>query len=269
MTEELPDFDADTTLTPLGGNRFGTTLLERWNIAAGPNGGYLAALVARGMTDVIDEAERALRSITVHYLSRPAFDDVEIEVTTLRTGRSLSTMRAEMTQNGKTIATALAAFSKPWPTKDEWQLPLSPHAHDEGIDHDSLGLSMRPPVARNWDGVPIVDAPFFSGEGSPRVAQWIRATKPRPLDALELVAICDAVPPAGFPAMKERSAMPTVDLTVHIRAALPLTPAPTDPRVYAECVTHHIADGFADEDCHVWSADGRLLAQSRQLAITQ
>ena len=142
---------------------------------------------------------------------------------------------------------------------------MSPHAHDETVDLDGP----RPPVHRNWSGTPIVDAPFFSGEGSSRVGQWIRAAKPRSLDAIELVAISDAIPPAGFPRMTERAAMPTVDLTVHIRASLPLDPAPEDDRVYAEVNTHHVADGFADEDCHIWSADGRLLAQSRQLAITR
>jgi acyl-CoA thioesterase len=63
--------------------------------------------------------------------------------------------------------------------------------------------------------------------------------------------------------------MPTVDLTIHIRATFPLDDPPDDDLVYAECTTSHIADGFAEEDCDIWSADGRLLAHSRQLAITR
>ncbi len=266
MTDELPDFDADTAVTPLGDNRFGTTLLDTWNIVAGPNGGYLAALIARSMTDTVDDASRGLRSLTVHYLARPEFDDVEIAVDVVRSGRSSSTLQATMTQGDRLICSSIAAFSVPWESAvEDWSLPISSHAQDETF----LGEGVRPPVHRNWAGVPIVDAPFFSGEGSPRVAQWIRAVKPRPLDAIELVAISDAIPPAGFPKMTERTAMPTVDLTVHIRASLPLDPAPEDDRVYAECNTHHVADGFADDDCHIWSANGQLLAQSRQLAITR
>jgi hypothetical protein len=72
-----PDFDADTAVTALGAGRYGATLLERWNIAAGPNGGYLAAIIARAMTDTVDEPGRGLRSLTVHYLARPEFDEVE------------------------------------------------------------------------------------------------------------------------------------------------------------------------------------------------
>jgi acyl-CoA thioesterase len=260
-----PDFDADTAVTTLDDHRYGTKLLGTWNIVAGPNGGYLAALMARAMTNSVNEPERGLRSITVHYLARPEFDDVEIDVNIVRAGRSLSTVQSTMRQGDRIILSSIAAFSKPWTSAETWSMPISAHATDAGVDMDGH----RPAVAQNWAGVPIVDAPFFSGEGSPRVAQWIRAIKPRPLDAIELVAISDAVPPAGFPAMTTPAAMPTVDLTVHIRATLPLENPPQDDRVYAECNTHHVADGFADDDCHIWSADGRLLAQSRQLAITR
>ena len=265
MSETIPDFDADTTVVPLGDHRYGTTLLDRWNIAAGPNGGYLAALAARAMTHSVDDPERGLRSLTVHFLARPEFTDAEIAVAVLRVGRSLSTVQATMTQGDRIICSSIAAFSVPWESHETWSLPRSVHADDEGVDFDGP----RPPVQQNWAGRPIVDAPFFSGEGTARVGQWIRAVTPRPLDAIELVAIADALPPAGFPRTTRPSAMPTVDLTVHIRASLPLVDPPADDRVYAECNTHHVAEGFADEDCHIWSSDGRLLAQSRQLAITR
>ncbi|MEQ8842479.1 MAG: thioesterase family protein [Acidimicrobiales bacterium] len=264
--EPAPDFDADTSVTQMGVHRYGTALLERWNVVAGPNGGYLAALLARAMTNSIDEPARSLRTLTVHFLSRPDFDEVEIAVDIIRAGRSLSTVQATMRQGDRLVCSSIAAFSVPWESNETWSLPMSVHAHDESrLDLDGP----PPPVHGNWSGQPIVDAPFFSGEGSSRVGQWIRARRPRTLDAIELVAICDAIPPASFPRMTTPAAMPSVDLTVHIRTSLPLVDPPADERVYAECNTHHVADGFADEDCHIWSADGRLLAQSRQLAITR
>lgn len=265
-TTHAPDFDADTAVTPLGNGRYGSTLLDTWNIVAGPNGGYLAAIIGRAMTETVADPDRGLRSITVHFLARPEFDDVELDVEILRAGRSLSSVQAVMRQGDRVICSSIAAFSVPWTTTESWQLPISGHATDEGIEMDSR---VAPPHAQNWRGRPIIDAPFFSGEGSPRVAQWIRSTKARPLDALELVAISDAIPPAGFPKMTTPAAMPTVDLTVHIRASLPVASVGETDLVYAECETRHVADGFADEDSHIWAADGTLLAQSRQLAITR
>jgi hypothetical protein len=61
---------------------------------------------------------------------------------------------------------------------------------------------------------------------------------------------------------------PTIDLTVHFRAALPRTPDP-DPEelCLARMRGRLIHEGFFEEDGHIWAADGTLLAQSRQLAI--
>ena len=55
---DLPDFDADTAVTPLGEDRYGVTLLDRWNIVDGPNGGYLAAIMTRAMSETVAEPDR-------------------------------------------------------------------------------------------------------------------------------------------------------------------------------------------------------------------
>ena len=60
--------------------------------------------------------------------------------------------------------------------------------------------------------------------------------------------------------------MPTVDLTIHFRSKLPLPDAHPDDYVLATFRTGVAAEGFLEEDGEVWSKDGVLLAQSRQLA---
>ncbi|MEZ5168714.1 MAG: DUF368 domain-containing protein [Acidimicrobiales bacterium] len=55
---DTPDFDVDTAVTPLGDGRYSAHLLDRWNIVAGPNGGYLAAILARAMTETVDDPSR-------------------------------------------------------------------------------------------------------------------------------------------------------------------------------------------------------------------
>ena len=57
--------------------------------------------------------------------------------------------------------------------------------------------------------------------------------------------------------------MPTLDLTVHLRAPLP---RPSD-WVLGSFWTRRVRDGFFEEDGELFSRDGELLAQSRQLAI--
>ena len=63
--------------------------------------------------------------------------------------------------------------------------------------------------------------------------------------------------------MTELAPAPTVDLTVHFRAPEVVAAEP----VLAAFRSRFAHGGFFEEDGEVWSADGVLLAQSRQLAL--
>ncbi len=258
-------FDRDTAVLGMGGGVYSTELLEGWNIVDGPNGGYVAAIIARAIGCEIADPTRTLRSLTVHFLARPRFETATIDVTIERTGRSVSSASATMRQGDRLLCTALAAFSVPLESPHSWAMGLPAEANRAGND-DRPEL---PPAADNWMTDLQYDAPFFSGRGTARVAGWIRTLDPRPLDTIALVAISDALPPAPFPRVDAPMMVPTIDLTVHIRADLPHPTMTADDSVFAEFVTNHLAGGFNDEDGFVWAPDGTLLAQSRQLAIAR
>ena len=75
-----------------------------------------------------------------------------------------------------------------------------------------------------------------------------------------LVAV-DAFPPTVFNANLPVAWTPTIELTAHVRAR----PEPG----WLRCVftTRFITGGFLEEDGEIWDASGRLVAQSRQLAL--
>ena len=77
------------------------------------------------------------------------------------------------------------------------------------------------------------------------------------------MALTDSWPPAVFTTSTAPLAVPTLDLTVHLRAALP---RPGD-WVLGRFRTRVARAGFLEEDGELWSRDGELLAQSRQLAL--
>jgi len=261
----LTRFDSDTAVRSHGDGAYSTDLLESWNIVAGPNGGYVAAIIARAMQCEVADPSRTLRSLTVHFLARPQFSAATINVVVERAGRSVSSVSATMRQGDKLLCTALAAFSVPLLSAHGWAMGLPEEARLPGNDI----RSELPPAARNWITELQYDAPFFSGNGTARVAGWIRTLDPRPLDAIALVAISDALPPSPFPKVNAPMMVPTIDLTVHIRADLPRSTMTPDDSVFAEFVTNHVADGFNDEDGFIWAPDGTLVAQSRQLAIAR
>jgi acyl-CoA thioesterase len=61
--------------------------------------------------------------------------------------------------------------------------------------------------------------------------------------------------------------IPTIDLTVHFRASLPSPGARPDEFCLAVFQSQRAHQGFLEESGEIWSRDGVLLAQSRQLAV--
>ncbi len=262
----LPGFDADTAIEYLGGGRFAATMSERWWVGKGPNGGYVAAVILRAI-QASAAPERAPRSLTVHYQRAPLAGPVEVSVEVVREGGRVTFLSARMTQEGKVQATAQAVLSENWSEKEGFAEARMPDAGEPGelhtIDPSADG---RPNMLQNYRLRPALGEPAFSG-GAPHTGAWIRTREPHPLDAPLAAAFLDTWFPAPFVRLERPAGAPTIDYTVHFRSPLPPPGAgPEDPYLIAfrSSTARH---GFFEEDGELWSADGTLLAQSRQLAL--
>jgi len=92
------------------------------------------------------------------------------------------------------------------------------------------------------------------------VQAWFRFHDGREPDPLVLLLAVDALPPTTFE-LGRMGWAPTLELTAHVRAR----PAPGWLRLRHE--SRNMAGGMFEEDCEVWDSTGRLVAQSRQLAL--
>ncbi len=119
--------------------------------------------------------------------------------------------------------------------------------------HGGATISFDP--ATTFDVTP--DGPVVTGGGEFRA--WFAGEDGDALDTVGLLFAADALPPATA-GIFFTGWVPTLDLTVYIRA-LPV-PGPIRLRMRAQL----IQDGFADEVCEGWDAEGRLVLQSTQLA---
>ncbi len=262
--------------TPVGQTMvFGAEVSPDWRAGRGPHGGYLAAMLLRALIEAVADADRAPRSLTIHYARAPEPGPVEIATTLERQGRSLSTLSARMHQHGELIALVLAAFSVPWggPEISDVEMPSvePPDPSREGvrlIEHGGPQFAHHLVLQPRMEGLPFADA-----EQAMEIRGWLGLAEPRPIDALSLAFFSDALIPAPFMRLGEPAAVPTIDLTVHFRAHTPRPPIPNgsqpDPNelCLARTRTELIHDGFFVEDGAIWATDGTLLAQSRQLAI--
>lgn len=253
---------------------FGAEVAPDWRAGRGPHGGYLAAMLLRALVEAVGDANRAPRSLTIHYARAPEPGPVRISTVLEREGRSLSTLSARMHQGEELVALALAAFSVPWggPEIDDVRMQdvEPPDPSREGVKLIEHG---GPEFARHIVLQPRIEGRPFAGAGQPmEIRGWLGLAEPRPIDALSLAFFSDALIPAPFMHLSEPAAVPTIDLTVHFRERMPRPAAGgTEPDPLELCLamtrTELIHDGFFVEDGTIWASDGTLLAQSRQLAI--
>jgi acyl-CoA thioesterase len=253
-------FAADTALETLDAGVFRAVVPEHWFIVTGPNGGWIAAVITRAMTEATG---RSPRSLTVHFLDAPVAGPVEIRATVERAGGSTSFVTLRMEQDGRPMALGLgicADWREGLPEWNDIRMPEVPRPDDAfKIDGDRTAV---PGFWANYDGRGVSGVPR-QGDAVPAVG-WIRTATPHPLDAPLVAALTDAWLPAAFVRWPEPVIVPTLDLTIHWRA-----PLPVEGWALLVMRTTNAAGGVWEEDGEVWAEDGTLLAQSRQLAIVR
>jgi len=256
-------FDADTAVVAVDGH-FAATLDPRWN-GFGPNGGYLAAVLLRAMAMAVDDPLQLPRSLTVHYQRAAAPGLARIDVEVAKRGRNVTSVEARLRQDGRATVSAMGAFitAGSGPAFSELPMPvLTPPEEMAPYAFDSVRM---PPFAACWEGRPVLGKPFSGGDEA-MVAGWCRLAEPRPPDALSIVAMTDAIIPSITPRLSGPThLMPTIDLTVHLPNPLPELPPEAQFAVMFR--TGIAAGGVCVEDGWVWTRDGLLVAQSRQLAL--
>ncbi|MEJ7875819.1 MAG: thioesterase family protein [Solirubrobacterales bacterium] len=260
----MSSFDADTALTPVADGEWEGSIADGWATPRGPLGGYVMALVLRAFEEAVADAGRTARSATMHFLRPPSVGAVKVRATVERSGRSLTTVSGRLLQEGKLIGIALAAYSAPWESPFLPDEPMPSVDPPEGRDPiDSAGRNLAPDFTQRLTMQRRFGELPFTGAVEGEVGGWIGLVEERPIDALALAVVADAWFPAPWPRLTELAPAPTIDLTVHFRAPLPLD----DTLLLGRFRNRVVRDGFFDEDGELWTPDGTLVAQSRQLAL--
>lgn len=255
-------------LEPDGAGRYRLDIVDNYWIIGGPNGGYLAAILAHAGDVELAEPERHLRSLTTHYLRPPTVGPAEVTVTVEQRGRSVAWLRMQLHQAGRPILLATGAWAMPRSGLEAPRL-APPDCPPPDACHPVETVRDQPlRLHDQWEiRTPLAEYHRLS-DGVPDVLWWIRPRIHGALDGPTVVAISDALPPPIFVTTDEPLGVPTVDLTVHVRADLGSVPWEPGDWVLGRFVTRHAHGGFLDEDGAMWLQDGTLVALSRQLAVS-
>lgn len=247
-----------------------------WAIGGKIHGGYLLAEIARAALGVLPGTHPHPLAVSAQFLSAPDAGAADLFVETLRVGRSVSSLRARLTQ-GDAVRTEVLITAGVLPAGGEAlytapdgppalppveDCPRSPALRPDGVRIGHLAnVDLRlDPATTGW----ARGEPGGSGE----LRGWIRPdpeTDPGHIgpdggvDPLWMIIAGDALPPLTFD-FGLLGWVPTVSMDVQLRSL------PTGGWFSAVQRARLIADNWLDETCDVYDATGRLVASARQLA---
>lgn len=278
-------FSRGTSVEGEGGGRYVGDLGEQWNCPIVPQGGIVAATVARAMQAELREPAQTLRSLNAVFASQVRHGPVEIEVTVVRRGRSVSQLSGSLHNPGAPAGlVALAVFGG-----QREGFTFTDAEPPEGVQPPLECPSFRDPAPDDFeeDRVPfnfwehvegrptLGHAPWEDYEPTSSLrASWYRFDDPPRADdgtwdPLALLALCDTMPGAvgerlGARDRRRRWLPPSADLTVHV-----LGEARSD-WVLAVNRARHAGDGYASADMELWDVDDgapRLVAYGTQTMV--
>jgi acyl-coenzyme A thioesterase PaaI-like protein len=245
------------------------------------NGGALIAQVLRAVLDSSPNPHPV--ATTANFLRIAKLAPAQVRVEWLKQGRTASTARASLVQDGETVldmsvttgtvpdsgtpALVAGADGLPDATLLNWTGPPPDFpAIEDCID---LGPWRGSVSANGAEGyamqVSVLMDPATSGwrrrspSGLPEMRGYFQMRDGRAPDAYQLALAVDGMPPAVF-GLGATGWSPTVELTWYMRAV----PQPGPLRVATR--VRHVGGGWFDEEAEVWDTAGSLVAQSRQLA---
>lgn len=253
----------------------------RWRVAVardwwgfgGPHGGVLAALAA-GLAREAAGPDSTVRALDARYLNAADTRPIEFAAVSRRGGR-VRMVDVHATQAGACVLTAAVTLSGAARTADgsdlqvpafDLQVPVMPAVPPAAECARFRVPREISPVAAHLEIRPAAGSLPLTGRTGADAAwmcAWLRLVPDRPVDEAVAAVFCDALPPGVFPLLTVPVRMPTVQLAVHFHADLRAEPVTGPVLAVQRNVT--TGGGWSADDGELWSADGRLLAQVRQL----
>jgi acyl-coenzyme A thioesterase PaaI-like protein len=273
-------------LTPAGDGVYDGELNEHWTIGPRVHGGAMLALCAnaarmehsRGLgspparsagDDSGENRSDGVEPIAVsgNFLWAPEPGPMRVVTTVRKRGRRVSLIDVELNQGDRVAVRAAVTLGDPehhvppllsvnpvvplmMPEPPPGLEPIGPGHPMEDIVHLAHGCDIRPSLT--------TFTPRSDG-GPPIIEYWVRPKGVAP-DVLFALLCGDVSAPVTF-GVNRMGWAPTVQLTAYLRAL------PADGWLRVLCTTVQIGQDWFDEDHVVVDCEGRIIVQSRQLAL--
>lgn len=246
-------------------DEFAADLSDDWTIGPKIHGGVMVALCAKAAREVYASDGMHPVAISANFLAAPDPGPVRLVTTIRKKGRRIGLVDVELVQGDRACVHAAVTLGDPehdvvplftgnpvTPLMDPHPPadvpPIGPGHPAADINHLARGCDIRPKITETLrDG----EAPAFQ--------IWVR---PRDGEIDELFALMcgDISLPVSY-AVGRRGWAPTVQLTAYLRGL------PADGWLRVLCTATQIGQDWFDEDHTVVDSTGRIIVQTRQLAL--
>jgi hypothetical protein len=249
-------------------------LNEHWTIGPKVHGGAMLALCAKaaritagGADDGDGQGGPQPIAVAANYLWAPDPGPMRVRTTVRKRGRRVSLVDVELTQGERTAVTVAVTLAEPEHhvaplLSFNPVVPLMTPEPPPGLEPIGPGHPMADVVhlAHGCDIRPALHTLGPRSDGGPPVFEyWVRPKGAAP-DVLFALLCGDVSAPVTF-AVDRTGWAPTVQLTAYLRDL------PADGWLRVMCTAVQIGQDWFDEDHIVVDRDGRIIVQSRQLAM--
>jgi acyl-CoA thioesterase len=256
----MSEFSRETAVERVGENLYRGELFEGWLIGAVPNGGYVMAVAGRALRAELPHKDPL--TVSAYYLAPTILGPIECRVELLGGGRSTSYAEVKMYQEGQLKVKVTAAYTdldrlhgETWSSVERPDYPAWETC--ETLAQKDIEFRKRAEL-RLVCGQEVFSERKTDGSGEFR--GWLQHSDGSDPDVIALLMFADAIPPPLFTVFGPVGWVPTVELTVQVRAH----PAPGP--LQARLATRHMTQGVLEVDGEYWDSAGQLVAISRQTA---
>lgn len=250
-----------------GGGVYEGVLDEHWTIGPKVHGGAMLALCANAARTEMNQPDLEPIAVSGNFLWAPDPGALRVVTTVRKIGRRISLVDVELMQGDRVAVRAAITLGVPehdappllsmnpvvplmTPEPPPGLEPIGPGHRMADIVHLAHGCDIRPSLTTMQ--------PRSDG-GPPVIEYWVRPRGEAP-DVLFALLCGDVSAPVTF-GVNRFGWAPTVQLTGFLRAR------PADGWLRVLCTTTQIGQEWFDEDHVVVDSAGRIVVQTRQLAL--
>lgn len=263
----IPRFSDAMVLHPLD-HGFSANLNEHWTIGPKIHGGVMLALCAKAAREAYaghSGGSFEPVAVSADFLSAPDPGGVRLATTVRKRGRRIGLVDVTLDQGERTCVRAVVTLGEPEHLAEPLLsanpvtalMDVQPPAHVAAIGPGHPAAEINN-LARGCDIRPEL-AETFTESGAPVFTIWVRP-KDEPVDVLFALMCGDISVPVCY-AVGRRGWAPTVQMTAYLRGL------PADGWLRVACTTTQIGRDWFDEDHTVVDSAGRIIVQTRQLAL--